>query len=264
MKRVTSLLVAAVVASSAVVGVALWHPGAAEAAAPPTGLDFGLRDSADGSSLFASVASGDPRLGQFVISLTGIGLVWGSAPATTSPSGGSSVIQLRFDGAGYEDTKASLDPTFGTNFRAGGTPTSVSLRLVGHVDTAKRTGTVEVWIDGVHHQISRKNAPVDPSTATAKYLSGVKAADIPALYAMASTQQRSAMTLAQFTTAVSGGGAFTGITDAVSTGPAQVSANESGTWYASTPIRVTRGTAAQDGTVVLVWDSGQWRVFTVR
>lgn len=132
------------------------------------------------------------------------------------------------------------------------------------MDTAKRTGTVEVWIDGVHHQISGQDVPLDPSTATAKYLSAVKAGDIPALYAMASSQQRSAMTLAQFTAAVSGGGAFTGIRNAVSTGAAQVSANESGTWYASTPIRVTRGTAAQDGTLVLVWDSGEWRVFTVR
>lgn len=58
--------------------------------------------------------------------------------------------------------------------------------------------------------------------------------------------------------------AFTGIADAVSTGPARVSANASGNWYASTSIRVTRGTAAPDGKLVLVWDSGEWRVFTVR
>ena len=185
---------------------------------------------------------------------------------TADPKGDPNTLYMVYD-ATRPETEVASTSTYNTAPVAANGTLRVgqgAIFITKTTNGAKRTGTVEVWIDGVHHQISGQDVPVDPSTATAKYLSAVKAGDVPALYAMASSQQRSAMTLAHFTAAVSGGGAFTGIRNAVSTGQAQVSANESGTWYASTPIRVTRGTAEQDGTLVLVWDSGEWRVFTVR
>lgn len=85
-----------------------------------------------------------------------------------------------------------------------------------------------------------------------------------ALRADSSRSQISGQQPASDPAATTAGGPFKGITDATATGPAQVTTNAPGTRYAAVPVRVTRGTVTQDGSLILVWDSGRWRVFTVR
>jgi hypothetical protein len=237
-----------------------------KAADPPAPLSAGFLDVARGSYLRVQLDQAADNYGAFTVSIPGVGLAWPASPAAVKVER-PHAIRLSYDGAGSKDPEAHLDAEFGVGLQAGGPAQQVELRLIGHIDPAHHTASVEVWVDGKHYHIGATATPTTAGPVVAAYLAAVRTGDWASLYAIADSSLRSGMTQDEFSKAMAGSDGASGISDATATGPTTYTTNEAGISYARTPIRLTYGTGTsatkQDGTLVLILEAGNWKVFTV-
>lgn len=240
----------------------------ARAAAPPqASLVSGFMDHTSHDYLRVQLDSSKADYGQFVVALPGVGLAWSAKAASVTVESGHS-DQLRYDGPGFLDPNASLDTEFGVAYQEQGPATSKPIRLVGQVDPAHGTGSIEVWIAGAHYHFASLAVPHDAGSTATAVLAAIGAEDWTTLYSLADTSLRNAMTAQQFAKQISS--AFSGgqVSDARQTGPISYTTSSAGTSYANVPVTFTVTHAGQtqtvSETVVLIRDGGSWRWFTTK
>jgi hypothetical protein len=240
----------------------------AHADAPPqSSLVSGFMDHTSSDYLRVQLDSSAADYGQFVVALPGVGLVWSAQPAAVAVKSDQS-DQLRYDGPGFLDPNAILDTEFGIAYQEQGPATSEPIRLVGQVDPAHGTASIEVWVAGTHYHFASLAVPHDADSTATAVLTAIGAGDWPTLYSLADTSLRSAMTAQQFAQQVSD--AFNGgqVSDARQTGPISYTTSSAGTSYANVPATFTVTHSGQtqtvSATVVLIRDGGSWRWFTTK
>lgn len=264
-----AILVAAVVGATALSAALLTSLSSspAHAAPPQSSLISGFMDHASSDYLRVQLDSSAADYGQFVVALPGVGLAWSAQPAAVTVESDHS-DQLRYDGPGFLDPNAILDTEFGIAYQQQGPATSKPIRLIGQIDPAHGTGSLEVWVAGKHYHFASLAVRQDADSTAAAVLAAIKAEDWPTLYSLADSSLRNAMTVQQFTQQVSdefGGGQ---VTDARQTGPISYTTSSAGTSYASVPATFTTThngqTQTVSATVVLIRDGGSWRWFTTK
>jgi hypothetical protein len=265
-----AILVTAVVgaATASAALLASWSSSPAHAAAPPqSSLVSGFMDHTSNDYLRVQLDSSAADYGQFVVALPGVGLAWSAQSATVTVESSQS-DQLRYDGSGFLDPNAILDTEFGVAYQEQGPATSEPIRLIGQVDPAHGTGSIEVWVAGTHYHFASLAIPHDANSAAAAILTAIGAEDWPTLYSLADTSLRNAMTAQQFAQQLSdafGGGQ---VSDARQTAPISYTTSSAGTSYANVPATFTVTHAGQtqtvSATVVLIRDGGSWRWFTTK
>lgn len=248
--------------------VTSWSSSPAHAAAPPqSSLVSGFMDHTSSDYLRVQLDSSAANYGQFVVALPGVGLVWSAQSAAVTVESGHS-DQLRYDGPGFLDPDAILDSEFGIAYQQQGQAASEPVRLVGQVDPAHGTGSIEVWVAGTHYHFASLAVPHDADSTATAVLTAIRSEDWPTLYSLADTSLRKAMTAQQFQQQVSdefGGGQ---VSEARQTGPISYTTSSAGTNYASVPTTFTVTHSGQTQTVsatlVLIRDGGSWRWFTTK
>lgn len=260
--------------AAAATGMAAWvltahaGTGAARAAAPTSfQLKGGFLDSSSGDYLRIELSPAAPDRGAFVLSLPGTGLVWPNGRAVVTPEGAGSTL-LRYDGAGSEDPTARLDRELGVGYQQVGPGHPVTVKLMGRVDPAQGTGSVEAWVNGEHFRLDATAAPpVSASAAVQAYLGALERGDWTAIYAKGDDDLRKGATEADFVKGMANAPGATGILSATA-GPPAVSTTAAGITFATSAIHLTyRANApspSRDGTLVLVRNGAGWKVFTVK
>jgi hypothetical protein len=226
---------------------------------------FGIQDDASGAHAEVQVDPAAPGYGDITVAIPGVGVVWATSHA--SPSGGSSLVQLRYDGSASEDPDADVDSELGWDYTLSGTVDSIALRLVGHVDTATRTGLLNVWIDGHHYQLSSSAHQPSPSALTdvvSQYVTAMRGHDAGAVYDLSDSQVHETLTRAAFVSQMSADPQFMQVTAVSTSGTATQATTDSGVRFATIPVNMTAGGVVQTGSLTLVWDHGVWRVYGVR
>jgi len=265
-----AILVTAVV-GAATAGAALLtslSSSPAHAAAPPqSSLVSGFMDHTSNDYLRVQLDSSAADYGQFVVALPGVGLAWSAQPASVTVESGHS-DQLRYDGPGYLDPNAILDTEFGIAYQEQGPATDQPIRLIGQVDPAHGTGSIEVWVAGKHYHFASLAVPHDADSTAAAVLTAIGAGDWATLYSLADSSLRNSMSAQQFAQQISdafGGGQ---VSDARQTGPISYTTNSAGTSFANVPATFTVTHAGQtqtaSATLVLIRDGGSWRWFTTK
>jgi hypothetical protein len=261
-------IIAVAVAGAAALSAALvasLSSSPAHAAPPQSSLISGFMDHTSSDYLRIQLDSSAADYGQFVVALPGAGLAWSAQPAAVTVESDHS-DQLRYDGPGFLDPNAILDTEFGIAYQEQGPATSTPIRLIGQIDPAHGTGSIEAWVGGQHYHFASLAVPQDADSTAAAVLAAIKAEDWPTLYSLADTSLRNAMTVQQFTRQVSGEFGGGQVTDAQQTGPISYTTSSAGTSYASVPATFTvthdGQTQTVSATVVLILDGGSWRWFT--
>jgi hypothetical protein len=265
-----AILVTAVVGAATASAALLtsWSSSPAHAAAPPqSSLVSGFMDHTSNDYLRVQLDSSAAGYGQFAVALPGVGLSWSAQPASVTVEFGNS-DQLRYDGPGFLGPNAILDTEFGVAYQQQGPTTSEPIRLIGQVDPAHGTGSIEVWVAGTHYHFASLAVPHDAGSTAAAVLTAIKAEDWPTLYSLADTSLRDAMTAQQFAQQVNDGFGGGQVNDAQQTGQISYTTNSAGTIYANVPatFAVTHDGQTQtvSATVVLIRDGGSWRWFTTK
>jgi hypothetical protein len=257
-----------IVAIGVAAAAVLAHPSASHAAQPPAAMTNGFQDHTSNDYLRIQLDPTAANYGGFVVAIPGTGLTWAAQPAAASTKSDHSV-QLRYDGTGYLDANAKLDTEFGVGYQTVGAPTTITLRLIGQVDPAHTSGSIELWVNGIHYQFAAAPAPQNADTVGNAVLAALKANDWTALYNLADDSLRGGGTAAQFTQQVQAQfGAGGQVSDAHSIGATTYTTNQAGVSYANLPVSITvihaGATQTATGTLVLIDDQGSWRWFTMK
>jgi hypothetical protein len=236
------------------------------AAEPPVFAEF----VDPGSSSYIDVQLDDTTksYGTFSALLPGQGRVWPKEPVQTQQRDGG-VVELRYDGPGYQDPNAQ--PGGADETPAGQPPPPppqvVPVRLAGQVDAARHVASVDVWVDGERHHIASNGEVSGAEGVVEDFLQAMRTGNWNKLYTVESPYMRNGSKRATFVTDLANGGAVTTISDARTTGPTVRSTTEAGVSYARTPIRLTYGddpgATKVDATLVLAVDSGSWKVLGI-
>jgi len=240
---------------------------AASSPTPPPGLEFGVHDPSTGAHLSLQADPARDGYGSFTIATPGLGVVWATADATMS--GDSLLLQLRYDGDGYRDKDASIDPETGSGYVLSGSSTKVDLRVVGHLDTTTHEGVVDYWVDGHHHQLNT-HGPAGSGSQSAvaavaqEYVAALSAHDAGSVYDLMDRQTQTSVTRDRFVSTTGTDPDFTGITAASVSGTPSIASNDGGVTYATMDISVTSQGSTTGGKLTLVWDRGAWQVYGVR
>lgn len=258
---IVGILVILAAAAYAVTGPA----PAAKAAPAASQLTQGYLDTRSGQYLRVQLDPASPTSGDFVVAIPNVGLVWPAGHADVTTEAATST-QLRYDGDGFTDPGATLDPEFGVGYRQQGAGRPVHVRLIGQVDPAHSTASVRVWVNDsltniVTHPVLPKSSAAD---AAAAYLAALGARDWNTLYAMEDGDLRANLTEAQFAQGMASAPEGQDITQATAGAPT-VSTNAAGLTYANVPIHLTHAAKAPTaGTLVLILQGAGWKVFTVK
>jgi hypothetical protein len=266
-RRGRAVVVALAVLVAAGAGGFLATTPAASSPTPPPGLEFGVHDPSTGAHLSLQADPSADSYGSFTIATPDLGVVWATAAAAMS--GDSPVLQLRYDGSGYLDKNASIDPETGSDYVLSGGSETVSLRIVGHVNTTTHQGVVNYWVGGDHHQLN-SSGPAGAGSSSAvmavadEYVAALLAHDAGAVYDLMDWQTRTSVTRDTFMSTTGTDPDFVGITAASLRGTPSVASNDGGVTYATIDISVTSRGSATGGKLTLVWDRGAWKVYGVR
>jgi hypothetical protein len=287
-------LAVVVTAVLAAAGLLTFTAGSGSAEDPPTDLSNAFHDSRQGSTLRIQLDTTASNFGAFTLALPGNGLVWpdtlGSAKVVTSAAQlassaagskangfqlncpgttsqlpfvkGHKVFWLSYDGTGSIDAGAQLDTEFGVNNVATGSAAAVSsLHLCGVADATSGYALVGVAVDKVIKLIAAVPLALPPASVVQQYLTAVTKSDWATLYTISDTSLRKSLTQSDFVAAMKADG--TTVSQAQVTGPTSTLTTTAGVTYARTPIRTTSAGTSTDGTLVLILDSGAWKVLTV-
>lgn len=265
--RSTRLILVTAMTAAALVTAWMTHPARSHATPPPAAMANGFQDHSDGDYLRLQLDPSQANYGGFVAAIPGVGLAWPAQPATVSTKSDHSA-QLRFDGQAYLNAGAKLDTEFGVDYQISGPTTAVSLRLIGQVDPAHGTGTVELWINDKHFHLAADSSPADASAAAKAVLTAIKTNDWVALYGLADSSLRAAGGPAQFAQQMETQFAGGGVLDAHGSGPITYTTTTTGISYANQPVSFTvthdGATQAASGTLILIYNEGSWRWLTVK
>ena len=257
----------ATIVAALTAAVVVAAPGASSAAPPPTATTGGFQDHSSNDYLRIQLDPAAPGYGGFIVAVPGVGLAWGEQPATARRES-DHAVQLRYDGGGFLNAGAQLDTEFGVAYQPNGTSTKIRLRLVGSVDPAHGTGSIELWVNDVHYRFAAASAPQNAGTTADTVLAAIVRGDWSALYDLADDSLRAGGTAAEFTAQVQQQFAANNkVTSAHTTGTISYSTNAAGVTYASVPVSMTAvldgATQTMAGTLVMIYNQGRWRWFTV-
>jgi hypothetical protein len=249
------------VAAGVTIGLQARHAGA-------TGLNdpsLGFRDQSSGAYLRIDVSPADAGAGQFYFTAPGVGLVQPATAATLVPHSAQDE-QFRYDGAGTLFPSAALDSDIAQPVPTG-TSSTATVRVIGHIDPAHQTATVEVWINGQHFTLNAAPAPHNAANTVTAVINAVKATDLGALYDLGDPSLRGGLTRAQFITQVSATGSGS-VTSVTVTGATTYVTTSAGADFALTPITLaytSNGTPATvQAHIRLIYTGGQWRYMTMQ
>jgi len=233
---------------------------------PPVFAEF--VDPASSSYLDVQLDSATKSYGTFSALLPGQGRIWPKGRVETQQRDGG-VVELRYDGPGYQDPNAQ--PGGADETPAGQPPPPppqvVPVRLTGQVDAGRHVASVDVWVNGERHRITSSGQVSGADSVVEDFLTAMRAGNWNKLYTIESPYMRNGSKRATFVTDLANGGAVTTISDARTTGPTVRSTTDAGVSYARTPIRLTYGdgpgATKVDATLVLAVDSGSWKVLGI-
>jgi hypothetical protein len=226
---------------------------------------YGFRDPDTGALLLVELGDVLDRTGSFSFALEGLGLVFGSAPASVEalPAG---TFRLDYDGAVLIDSNAVLDPLFGLN-RSSGERLSGSAVLVGTVNTGALTADLRVTVDGAaHHLVDPGVLPVAERVAS-RVVAALRNQDWESLWSLMANSWQD-VGKAEFIGRMREGLAERGRILDVAAGRLEHADGRAGLDVAHTPLVVT---TERDGkraelraTLVLGWEPGDgWKVTTM-
>jgi hypothetical protein len=227
---------------------------------PPLTAEF--PDVSGGSYLDVQLNHSAKSFGYFSAFLPGEGRVWPTdrVKATRMSAG---VVDLSYDGAGHLDPRAPADvTTTAHHFR----PWTVRLRLVGQVDPAEHSASVDIWVNGKHRRIVSPEQAGGAEAVVREFLTAVDDHDWSRVYDVSDRYMRNGVPRGDFVIGI-GAGAAHRITEVEAVGPTTYTTTGGGVRFARVPIRLTyrTGTAATtvDAALVLVVDTGGWKVLSV-
>ncbi len=249
------------VAAGATIGLQARHADATSMSDP----SLGFRDQSSGAYLRIDASPADAGAGQFYFTAPGVGLVQPAAAATLVPHSAHDE-QFRYDGAGMLFASAALGSDVAQPVPAGAS-SAATVRVVGHIDPAHRTATVEVWINGRHFTLNAAPAPRNADAIVTAVVNALKATDVGALYDLGDPSLRGGLTREQFVAKLgaTGSGVVTGVSV---TGATTYVTTSAGADFALTPVTLTytsNGTSASVAAHLrLIYTGGQWRYMTTQ
>lgn len=235
---------------------------------PATGADgsggyLTFKDPGQGSSWSIGLAAAGADRGRFQFGVTGAGLIWPDGRATVDVKSDHSVI-VTYDGAGFADRQATIDPDFAIH-QGSGNEEPVHLRLQAQVNPDRVTASAELWVDGIQYKLTDKR-PTTTANADLDAIIGFLEAEAWAdyhrtLYAGAREQ----MTEAAFVEAIAAEYATVdGIAEIDRTGPISYNAPGSGFDIATAPLRMQTGAGTVfTGRASLIWEGNRWAVLSI-
>ncbi len=246
----------------ALVGLVLTVLQAGGAAPPSAYAEF--VDRTGRSYLDVQLNPDATSYGAFAAVLPGEGRVWPTERVSVQQGPGD-MVTLQYDGEGKRD--AGVQP--GMRYmpkRTDPKPEEVALRLVGQVDPAGERADVEIWVDGVRHELTADRRPGGDQVALQQLLRALATQDFDTLYTLSSAGMRNGSTRSSYTRDLANAGVINDVTAARATAPTTYTVRY-GTRYARTPLRLTYGSGADatdvDATLVLVLADGTWSLLTV-
>lgn len=259
----------AVTAAAAGVAASILVIAPAANAAPAPAADImttGLQDKSTGAYLRVQLDSTKSAYGAFVLALPGVGLAWPTTTATVTQDSTDS-IELSYDSAGQLQPQAQLDTEFGVAYQAAEPTKKAKLRLAAQIDPAHHTGSVDVWLNRKHYHLDAGAAPETADTTVNAFLTAMRAGQWAAVYQLTDDAFHSAASKDQFTQAMDNRLGTHGLTAASTTAPTTYTTTTTGIRYASAPVSITTTTggvnSTQAGTLKLIFNNGQWRIFTL-
>jgi hypothetical protein len=231
------------VAAGVTIGLQAHHAAATSLNEP----SVGFRDQRSGAYLRIDLAPADPGAGQFYFTAPGLGLVQPTGVATLSPNSAHDE-QFRYDSTGALYASTILTSDIAQPVPVGVSSTA-TVRVIGHIDPAHQTATVEVWINGQHFTLNAAPAPHNAANTVTAVINALKVTDLGALYDLGDPSLRNGLTRAQFVAKIgaTGSGAVTGLTV---TGATTYVTTSAGADFALTPVTLaynSNGTPASVG-----------------
>ena len=206
--------------------------------------------------------------GYVTLGIPGVGLAWSTrnVSLTKTPNG----IIIRYDGAGRLAAHAEVDPVVGGMFGTLQTRSvNATLRVVGTVDPAAATGTVDIWVGGTHRRLTAAPVPHHAEHMAGQFVDATRSSDWHTIYRLAASDLRTHFSEAAFTAKAarifSDGGRIEMVRI---TGPLTYRTLSTGVTYARVPLfmrAVIQGrTSSRHETLELVREAGAWRWWNTR
>lgn len=238
------------------------------AAAPSTGADgsrgfLTFKDVANGSTMSVGLQDAGTDKGKFQFSVSGVGLAWPKGLATVEVKSDSSVI-VRYDGPGFVDAAAKLDPVFGYH-QLSGNAQSRTVRLEAQVNPDRITASAQLWIDGVAYKLVDRRAVPDADADLATILTAFAAGDWATVYRSLYSTGRADMGQAAFAARSQAAFAAEGpIVSLVRTGPVVYGPGGAGFDTATAPVRMTLSSGrAVVAEASLIWEIDRWNLLSI-
>jgi hypothetical protein len=226
---------------------------------------LGFRDQSSGAYLRIDASPADAGAGQFYFTAPGVGLVQPTTAAILVPNSAHDE-QFRYDGAGKLFPSAALSSDVAQPVPTG-TSSPATVRVIGHIDPANQTATVEVWINGQHFTLNAAPAPHNADATVTAAVNALKATDLGALYDLGDPSLRGGLTREQFVAKLgaTGSGAVTGVSV---TGATTYVTTSAGADFALTPVTLSYASNGTPASVAahlrLIYTGGQWRYMTTQ
>lgn len=222
-----------------------------------------FKDLPNRSTLSAALHEAGADKGRFQFAVDDVGLFWPTNRATVEVKSDSSVI-VRYEGAGYQDADATIDPTFGFHQRSGSLR-DVTLRLEAQVNSDRITASAELWVDGTLYKLTDRRATPDADADLASILSAFEAQDWTAVYGWTYSGLRSSMTASEFAARSTEAFAAEGsVVDASRTGPLAYTGSRAGFDAATAPVTLSMSSGR---TIIakasLIWENDRWALLSI-
>jgi hypothetical protein len=231
---------------------------------PPVYAEF--VDPSTSSYLDVQLDRSATRYGAFSLVVPGEGRVWPAARVEARQQS-PRVVELHYEGVGYRDAHVQPDGQPEDSPQPRPRAQVVHLRLIGQVDAAGHTASVDIWVNGDRHHIRSAGQVGGAEAVVDDFLAALLAHDWDKLYGVEAAYMRTGIRRNDFVTQMANAGAVTCVNGADTTGPTTFSTTRAGVSYARTPIRLTYGTCAPtarvDAVLVLVVDGGTWNVLSL-
>jgi hypothetical protein len=224
-----------------------------------------FKDVMNGSTFSVALQGAGSNQGKFQFAVEGAGLFWPVNRATVEVKSDSSVI-VRYDGPGFADAQAAIDPVFGFHQRSG-TVTPDTIRLEAQINPDRITASAELWVDGASgsYKLTDRRSTPDADTDLATILAAFEAQDWASVYSWTYSGVRGEMTEAEFVSASAHAFSAEGtVVHAATTGPVFYTSGSAGFDAASAPVSLTMSSGR---TVIaeasLIWEGNRWALLSI-
>jgi hypothetical protein len=237
-------------------------------AAPSSGADgsrgfLTFKDVANGTTWSIGLQEAGIDTGKFQFAAPGVGLAWPEGLATVVVKSDSSVI-VRYEGPGFVDPVAALDPVFGYHQGSGEAQTR-ALRLEAQVNPDRITASAELWVDGVAYKLVDRRSVADADADLTTILGAFAAEDWSTvhrwLYSAARASISEAAFIARSETEFSAEGT---IATATRSGPVTYGAGGAGFDTATAPVTLTLSSGQTIlANASLIWETDRWNLLSI-